>query len=312
MQMFIDEKTEFIQSPLNYTGGKYKLLQQILPLFPKDIDIFVDLFCGGCNVGINVQSEKVILNDINKNLIKLFETFQSLGEKTFDLIDEIILEYDLSQSAKYGFGYYHTTGTRGLSFYNKDKYLKLRNDFNNAKVKDTKYYIMLYVLIVYAFNNQIRFNRQGEFNLPAGKRDFNNSIRQKLRRFIEAPAWGKCEFSCYDFRNFDISRLTKDSLVYVDPPYLITCASYTEKGGWGSRDELDLLKFLDKLQNKGIRFALSNVLRCKGQENIILSEWLADNADKYKIINLKSNYNYASYSTKFKKFVTKEILVLNY
>lgn len=33
-----------IQSPLNYTGGKYKLLPQILPLFPKDIDVFVDLF----------------------------------------------------------------------------------------------------------------------------------------------------------------------------------------------------------------------------------------------------------------------------
>ena len=43
-----------IQSPLNYTGGKYKLLPQILPLFPKEIDCFVDLFCGGCNVGINI------------------------------------------------------------------------------------------------------------------------------------------------------------------------------------------------------------------------------------------------------------------
>ena len=25
----------YIQSPLNYTGGKYKLLPQIEPLFPK-------------------------------------------------------------------------------------------------------------------------------------------------------------------------------------------------------------------------------------------------------------------------------------
>lgn len=44
-----------IQSPLNYTGGKYKLLPQILPLFPGDIRVFVDLFCGGCNVGLNVD-----------------------------------------------------------------------------------------------------------------------------------------------------------------------------------------------------------------------------------------------------------------
>lgn len=45
-----------IQSPLNYTGGKYRLLSQILPLFPDDIETFVDLFCGGCNVGINVMA----------------------------------------------------------------------------------------------------------------------------------------------------------------------------------------------------------------------------------------------------------------
>ena len=46
MQMLLnkDIETEIIQSPLNYTGGKFKLLPQILPLFPKNIDIFVDLF----------------------------------------------------------------------------------------------------------------------------------------------------------------------------------------------------------------------------------------------------------------------------
>ena len=52
-----------IQSPLNYTGGKFKLLPQILPLFPTNINTFVDLFCGGCNVGINVECENVIYND---------------------------------------------------------------------------------------------------------------------------------------------------------------------------------------------------------------------------------------------------------
>lgn len=57
-----------LQSPLNYTGGKYKLLPQILPLFPKDINLFVDLFCGGCNVGLNVKSNRVIYNDLNSAL----------------------------------------------------------------------------------------------------------------------------------------------------------------------------------------------------------------------------------------------------
>lgn len=63
-----------IQSPLNYTGGKYKLLPQILPLFPKNIDLFVDLFCGGCNVGINVEANRFLYNDINRNLQYIYQT----------------------------------------------------------------------------------------------------------------------------------------------------------------------------------------------------------------------------------------------
>ena len=47
----------------------------------------------------------------------------------------------------------------------------LRSDFNSLSKKDSDYYVMLYVLIVFAFNNQIRFNSSGKFNLPIGKRD---------------------------------------------------------------------------------------------------------------------------------------------
>ena len=80
-----------IQSPLNYTGGKFKLLPQILPLFPQNIDLFVDLFCGGCNVGVNVECNRVIYNDLDRNLLYLYQTFKILGK---DVITEHI--YDLS------------------------------------------------------------------------------------------------------------------------------------------------------------------------------------------------------------------------
>ena len=62
-----------IKSPLNYTGGKFKLLPQILPMFPKNIDNFYDLFCGGANVGANAVSKKVHCNDINEKVIHLFQ-----------------------------------------------------------------------------------------------------------------------------------------------------------------------------------------------------------------------------------------------
>ena len=169
-----------IQSPLNYTGGKYKLLPQILPLFPQNINTLVDLFCGGCNVGINVNCNKVIYNDLNENLLHLYNTFKNLDkDETLDRIYEIIEKYNLSLVSKNGYTYYECESSKGLSNYNRDGYLKLRKDFNQKHADgklDDYYYIMLYVMIVYSFNNQIRFNSHGEFNLPVGKRDFNKKM----------------------------------------------------------------------------------------------------------------------------------------
>ena len=201
-----------IQSPLNYTGGKYKLLPQILPLFPKDIDVFVDLFCGGCNVGINIDCNRVIYNDLNENLLYLYNTFKNLDkESVLEWIYEIIEKYGLSLVSKNGYDYYGCESSKGLGNYNREGYLRLRADFNQKHANenfDYYYYVMLYVIIVYAFNNQIRFNSNGEFNLPVGKRDFNKKMEQKLIDFIDKIQEQNCIFTCRDFREFDTSKLT--------------------------------------------------------------------------------------------------------
>lgn len=136
-----------IQSPLNYTGGKFKLLPQILPLFPSNIDLFVDLFCGGCNVGINVNCQRVIYNDLDSNLLYLYNSFKNLDKQSvFDWIYQIIEQYGLSLVSKNGYDYYNCNSSKGLGTYNKEKFLKLRADFNEKKANenyDYYYYIML-------------------------------------------------------------------------------------------------------------------------------------------------------------------------
>ena len=305
-----------IQSPLNYTGGKFKLLPQILPLFPKNINTFVDLFCGGCNVGINIDCESVIYNDLDENLLYLYNTFKNLDKQSvFEWIYEIINTYGLSLVSDKGYDYYKCDSSKGLGSYNKENFLKLRADFNEKKKKgnyDYYYYVMLYVIIVYAFNNQIRFNSNGEFNLPVGKRDFNKKMQQKLSDFIDKIKEQNCKFTCLDFREFDIDTLGNNDFVYVDPPYLITCATYNEQGGWSETDEKDLLRFLDSLNEKGLRFALSNVLRSKGKENTILIEWLDKNKDKYRAVSLNYSYSNSNYQTKDKTSNSEEVLIINY
>ncbi|MDR1665368.1 MAG: Dam family site-specific DNA-(adenine-N6)-methyltransferase [Clostridiales bacterium] len=304
------KKRTLIQSPLNYTGGKFKLLNQILPYFPERIDTFVDLFCGGCNVGVNVNADRVIFNDNSPYLLYLYHTFKNLGrEPLLRMIDEVIERYGLSRSAERGYAFYGCESSAGLGKYNHEPFLRLREDFNK-KIEDYGYYIMLYTLIIYAFNNQIRFNAKGEFNLPVGKRDFNDKMKSKLCAFVDRLQEGNYTFSCVDFREFDTTALTENSLVYCDPPYLITCATYNEQNGWNEQCERDLLTALDALNERRIMFALSNVLSSKGKTNTILTEWL--NQRNYRTIRLNYSYSNSNYQTKDKTDSADEVLVVNY
>ena len=307
------KQKELIQSPLNYTGGKFKLLPQILPHFPNDINCFIDLFCGGGNVGINVPCNKVIFNDNNSLLRYVFGTFKNLDkETTFELIDNIIQKYGLSNTELYGYERYNCNSADGLASFNSEKFLKLREDFNKLEECDYNYYIMLYVLIVYAFNNQIRFNRKGEFNLPAGKRDFNKKMRDKLSAFIDRLKSGDYRFESSDFRELPNEDWDEKTFVYADPPYLITCATYNEQDGWNETLEKELLSYLDKLHERGIRFALSNVLKSKGKENKILIDWVNKNIGKYRVIYLDYSYSNSNYHTKDRTSKTDEVLIVNY
>ena len=302
---------KYISSPLNYIGGKARILDQILPLMPADIDTFVDLFCGGCNVGINVPARYTIYNDNSKPLICLLKTMRNMSnDNIIKGINDLIDEFGFSRTRDHSFKYFGGDSNKGVSVFNREKYLLLREKFNSCPQKDDHYYIMLYTLILFGFNNQLRFNDKGEFNLPVGKRDFNKIIEEKLIRFLDALRKQKCEFQSKDFRNFKFETLTCNSIVYCDPPYLITAATYNEKDGWTEKDEADLLSLLDVLDGRRIRFALSNVLQHEGKENVFLKDWI--NQHNYIVHNLFMDYHYSNYQKKTKKADSSEVLITNY
>lgn len=296
--------------PFNYTGGKYKLLPQIKPLLTETSN-FLDLFAGGCNVGINSNASKIIFNDSNTELIGLLSHLKNSNtESTLDEIDDIIKKYSLSRTDLYGYEYYQCNSSEGLAAYNKENYLKLRNDYNAQIKQGNNVWNMLYVLIVYSFNNQIRFNKKGEFNLPVGKRDFNSKMRNKLKLFCEALKKRDIQFINEDFRDIKLEMLEPNTLIYCDPPYLITTATYNESGIWTEKDEIDLLRYLEKADTMGLKFALSNVLSSKGKENIILTNWVQNN--NFKVHQLDKSYSNSNYQRKNRNSFSDEVLITNY
>ena len=258
---------KYIKSPMNYTGGKYKLLHQIEPLFPENINLFVDLFTGGGNIAANVKANKIVANDCEENIIGIYKTFQK-----YDNVDELIAQIE------------EIIKTYGLTIDNTEAYNKFRNDYNNLKTSQGNYPlpissynmdILLYVLICYSFNHQYRFNSKGEFNMPFGKErsQWNENMKNNLINFHRQIKEKDIVFLNKDFRQLKVDKLGINDFVYCDPPYLITCATYNEKDGWNQECEEDLLNLLDELNTKKIKFALSNVLYSKGKTNDLLIEW---------------------------------------
>ena len=294
-----------IKSPLNYTGAKHRLLPQILPLLPNST-CFVDLFAGGATVAANINADHIIINDINTSVLGLFEWMYGKDpNKIISDLKKVVRHFGLSDTSKNGYAFYGCDSSAGLASHNKAAFIELRSEYNKTKEP-----LMLYALIVFAFNNQVRFNASGAYNLPVGKRDFNQSMQDKLVSFITSiNAKSEVIFTKKDFRLLNTEALPKDTLIYCDPPYLITTASYNESGGWTEKDELDLLAFLELLDNKGFKFALSNVLEAKNQENVILKEWLI--SKKFTCHNLVKSYANSNYQRKNKGANSTEVLITN-
>ena len=263
-------------------GGKYKLLPQIIPLFPKKIDAFVDLFGGGFNVGINVNANRI--NDLENHVVVLLKYFKD--KDTNDLlseIDKLIDRFNLSKENAEGFNQLR-------EYYNEEN--------NNP--------IVFYTMICYAFNYQIRFNQNGKYNMPFGKdrSSFNPSLRQKFIAFSETLHEKNVFFSNISFEKFNFDELKKGDFVYADPPYFNSVASYNEQGGWNEEREKALLMNLDELNQKGIYFALSNNLK---YDNPYLDEW----KDKYNVHYLNGDYSNCNYH-KIDRSKDCEVLITNY
>lgn len=276
-----------IKSPLNYIGGKYKLLPQILPLFPAGINTFVDLFAGGLDVSLNVNANRIVCNDINHYVMGLFEYFR---RNTFGVLIQDI---------------YQVINHYSLSKQNADGYYALREEYNRSRSP-----LLLFLLVCFGFNHQIRFNNKGEFNNPFGRNrsSYNHNTERNLRQMHERMC--NCEFHVMNFKEFDTTFMQPGDFLYADPPYLISCGTYNDgkRGfeGWNASDDKALYDKLDELDRRRVSFALSNVIRHKGTSNDALIKW----AEKYHTHYLRASYANSNYQATTSE--TIEVLITNY
>ena len=287
-------------SPIFYMGNKKKLINKgLIELFPKNINMFVDLFAGSGVVSMNTVASKYIINDIDTNLIDLYNMFKFTEADTIiEHIENRIEEYGLAKER-----------TKRNEFKDKEKiekykkaYMSLRSDYNKNKTV-----LDFYTLMFYSFSQQFRFNNKGDFNMPCGNDCFSENNEEYIKNGCNFFSKENVAITNNDFRVLKPCNLSENDFVYLDPPYFNTTATYNENGGWTENDENDLYKLCEELNNCNIKFAMSNVFSNKGITNEKLIEWCKKNNWS---VHYFDNFTYSACGKGNGK--TVEVLIMNY
>ena len=268
---------ELIETPFNYTGSKFKLLEQLIPVFDKTKPNFVDLFAGGGSVYANVVTiyDKIFINDIIKDLMEIQRNLILAKETTVDTVKGLVVSKE-----------------------DKDGYNALRASYNEEPTPEK-----LYALMLCCTNNMMRFNKKFKFNQTFGKRTFNANTQRKIDSFSTHMQLHseKLQFS---FQNFYDFPLMSNSFYYLDPPYSNTEAGYNSY--WESNDDIGLFEYCKKINDIGSTFAISGSETHAGQRCRLID--LLTEAGFKKIL-IDTDYN--KVSRKGSK-ETQEVLVVNY
>jgi adenine-specific DNA-methyltransferase len=248
-------------SPLNYPGSKARMVPFLKSLMPSRIGRFVDAFGGSFNVGINVAAKQVVYNDYNHLVAGLIAAFRD--QDTYEFI-----RYVRRQISKYG-----------LEKENAESYIAARSKYNSLPInmRDPR---LLFAVLLYGFNQQIRFNSNLEFNNPVGQRWFNDKIFERLVSFSREIKSRDVICLDRDYRLL-IDQIDEDTFFYLDPPYRLTTGAYNDgkRGfkGWDIAAERELFSFCEQLHASSVKFMLSYVLEHKGKTNSEIMRWIERN-----------------------------------
>jgi len=274
---------QLIKPPFKYTGAKTKHIPVILEHLPDNKTRFVDAMGGSGVVALNVAANtdmKVVYNEANPYVSELF--FESISSNDFiDQVERVDSKYPNTAEDYYAL---------------RDKY----NSMTPCLYKTAH----LYVLVCRSFNNQIRFNKAGHFNLLFGERNrLDLSVLRASVGLQKSKVIGLLGVNVLS-PNF-MAKLTQDTVVFFDPPYHSTDATYNNQ--WSDDMDLRFYQMLDTLTERGVQFMLTNVTENRGKVNKNFQKYL--NRFEGKVVKLDGGFGNSSYHKSDKP--TKEFLLIS-
>lgn len=242
---------ERIKPILKWVGGKSQILDQLIPLFPLEMENYYEIFLGGGSVLLSLLSlvergdlsinHQIYVSDLNQSIISLYQNIQKSPDELYQCVQQYLSKFKEGSPTDRETYYYQT-----------------RTDYNQMSA-DEKTSLCGSGLFLFlnrtCFRGLYRVGPHG-FNVPYGNYQNPHIIDyehlQSIHHLIR-----NVQFVCQDFRT-SLSLVKQGDFVYLDPPYVPenphSFVKYTENG-FQIHDHLDLFSQLNRAE---YRFLLSN------------------------------------------------------
>lgn len=239
---------------LKWAGGKTQLINEIQKAIPhyltKTKFTYIEPFVGSGAVFFWMlqnfpNMEKVIINDINKDLINTYKTIVSNPNELISILEILQNEFHSLEADE---------DNKKLYYYNK-------RDLYNSRQENIVSQAALFIFLNRTcFNGLYRVNRKNEFNVPIGSYK-RPTICDKENLLAVSKVLQNVEILCGDYSQ-TLSRATGKSLFYFDPPYkpLSATSSFNSyaKDEFNDAEQIRLRNFCIKLDSLNHDWILSN------------------------------------------------------
>lgn len=218
---------------VKWSGSKRSQAEEIIKLFPKEIDTYYEPFCGGCSVlrrllSSDIKVNRYICSDLNDDLINLWNMIKNNPEYLSNHYEKLWSELNIDDDKQRKKNYFENVRERYNVEHKAEDFLFIMRTTTNGMPRYNK---------EGRFNNSFHITRNGIFP---------NKLRKVLLEWSELLNKYNVEFKCCDY-----SEIVSDEndLLYLDPPYANTKGMY-----YGS---LDLQKFFSWLETQKGYYLLS-------------------------------------------------------
>lgn len=233
---------------VKYRGGKSKEIENFLQYIPEEYDRYIEPFAGGAALFFYLEPNHAIINDINSRLINFYLTIQSDFELLKNELCALERIYRSNQLE------YEALKVKDLSQHienrNEALYYLLRDMYNGKIEKRYLDATLYYFINKTSYSGMLRFNSNGEFNVPFGRyKNFNTELISEQHYELLKRT---------EIRNEDYSKIFDDStssdFIFLDPPYdcIFTDYGNIEQNGFNEDNHIKLAQDFRNLSAKAL------------------------------------------------------------